>query len=48
MNYTTYPNNLMWAAVPALGAAIALFIMREYDEFSIDGARKKTKISTAA
>lgn len=40
MNFTQYPNNLMWAAVPALGAATALFVMREYDYFTIDGWRK--------
>lgn len=39
MNYTSYPNNLMWAAVPALGAAIALFILRQDDAFSVDGWR---------
>lgn len=40
INYTSYPNNLMWAAVPALGAAVALWIMRHEDHFSIDGIRK--------
>jgi len=40
MNFTQYPNNLMWAAVPALGSAIALFVLREYDHFTIDGWRK--------
>jgi hypothetical protein len=39
MNFTQYPNNLMWAAVPALGAAVALYVMREYDHFTIDGWR---------
>lgn len=42
MNYTNYPNNLMWAAVPAFGAAIALFIMRHDDAYTIDGWRKRT------
>ncbi|GGA31166.1 hypothetical protein [Neptunicoccus cionae] len=37
--WTTYPNNLMWAAVPALGAAIALFILRKEDWLSLDGLR---------
>jgi uncharacterized membrane protein YphA (DoxX/SURF4 family) len=40
INFTQYPNNLMWAAVPALGAAIALFILREHDGFTIDGQRQ--------
>ncbi|MGJ8610764.1 MAG: hypothetical protein ACSHWY_06700 [Octadecabacter sp.] len=43
MTYTNYPNNLMWAAVPALGAAVALFIMRHDDEISVDGFRKRTQ-----
>ncbi len=41
MNYTNYPNNLMWAAVPALGAAVALFIMRHDDAFTVDGWRAR-------
>lgn len=41
INFTQYPNNLMWAAVPALGAAIALFVLREYDQFTIDGWGKQ-------
>jgi len=40
MNYTQYPNNLMWAAVPALGSVIALFLLRDYDRYSIDAWRK--------
>lgn len=39
MEWTKYPNNLMWAAVPALGAAIALFVLRSEDRFSIDAWR---------
>ncbi|MEP2920290.1 hypothetical protein [Sulfitobacter sp.] len=39
MNLTQYPNNLMWAAVPALGCVIALFILRSYDRYTIDGMR---------
>ncbi|WP_375281238.1 hypothetical protein [Pseudooctadecabacter sp.] len=39
MNFTSYPNNLMWAAVPALGAAVALFILRHEDGFSLDALR---------
>lgn len=40
MNFTSYPNNLMWAAVPALGAVVALFILRDYDRFTVDGWRQ--------
>lgn len=40
MNYTQYPNNLMWAAVPALGSVVALYILRNYDYFSVDGWRR--------
>jgi putative oxidoreductase len=43
MNYTSYPNNLMWAAIPALGAAVALFIMRHDDAFSVDGWRNRAQ-----
>jgi len=39
INYTSYPNNLMWAAVPAFGAAVALFIMRQEDAYTIDCLR---------
>lgn len=39
MNLTQYPNNLMWAAVPALGCVIALFLMRSYDRYTVDGMR---------
>lgn len=41
MNWTSYPNNLMWAAVPSLGAAIALFILRHEDRMSVDGWRRQ-------
>ncbi|WP_296419812.1 hypothetical protein [Pseudooctadecabacter sp.] len=41
MNFTSYPNNLMWAAVPALGAALALFILRHDDTLTLDGWRAR-------
>jgi len=41
MNFTQYPNNLMWAAVPALAAVVVLFVLREYDEYTVDGQRAK-------
>ncbi|MEM9332108.1 MAG: hypothetical protein AAGA53_12330 [Pseudomonadota bacterium] len=31
--YTIYPNNLMSTALPALGALIALFLLRDLDNF---------------
>lgn len=37
MKFTHYPSNLLWTAVPTLGAAIALFILREYDIYTVDG-----------
>ncbi len=42
IDYTTYPNQLMWAAVPALGSMIALFLLRADDAFSVDGMRIKS------
>lgn len=39
MNFTQYPNNLMWAAVPALAAVVVLFVLRDLDRFSLDGWR---------
>ena len=39
MNLTQYPNNLMWAAVPALASVVALFILRGYDRYTIDGMK---------
>ncbi len=41
--FTIYPSNLLWSAVPTLGALIALFILREHDQFTIDGWRKNQK-----
>jgi len=37
IKFTHYPSNLLWTAVPTLGAAIALFLLRKYDIYSIDG-----------
>lgn len=33
LNPYTPPNHLFWAAVPTLGAIVALFLMREEDRF---------------
>lgn len=43
MNFTKYPNNLLWTSVPALGAIIALWLMRECDLFTVDGWRRLRK-----
>ena len=37
MKFTQYPHNLLWTAVPTLGAAVVLFILREYDIYTVDG-----------
>ena len=37
INFTQYPSNLLWTAVPTLGAAIVLFVLREYDIYTVDG-----------
>ena len=39
--FTNYPSNLLWSAVPTLGALIALFILREHDTYTVDGLRDK-------
>lgn len=43
LDYTTYPNQLMLAALPTLGALVALFLLRAEDQFSIDGLRRKSQ-----
>ena len=37
MKFTHYPSNLLWTAVPTLGAMLALFYLREYDIYTVDG-----------
>ncbi|MEP3276943.1 MAG: hypothetical protein ABJN26_24185 [Stappiaceae bacterium] len=45
INFTKYPNNLMWAAVAALGALVALFILRKWDNlFSISGVKNRREV----
>lgn len=40
INFTKYPNNLMWTAVATLGALVALFILRNWDNlFSLSRKR---------
>lgn len=42
MNFTRFPNNLLWTSVATLTALIALFLLRNQDNLlSIDGWRKK-------
>ena len=48
MNFTEYPNNLFWAAVPALGAAIVLFILRHEDRYTIDGRRDARHVASVS
>ncbi len=41
INFTQYPNNLMWTAVGTLGALVALYIMRDRDNLlSVSGRNK--------
>lgn len=37
----TYPHLLFFAAIPMLAACIALWLLRRYDDYSIDGMRAK-------
>ncbi len=39
--YTRYPRNLMLTSIPTLGALIALFIMRDFDNFLSFPRRKR-------
>jgi len=43
LNFTKYPNNLLWTSVATLAALIALWILRDLDIFTIDGWRKKQR-----
>lgn len=47
MNYTNYPNNLMLAAVPAFGAVLALWILRDLDTLTVDGMRSRARANAA-
>lgn len=39
--YAKYPNNLMLTSISTLGALVALFLLREFDNFlSLSGSRK--------
>lgn len=47
---TSYPKNLLWAAVPTLGAMVALFLLRRHDNWlSLSGraARRRANPSGA-
>lgn len=42
MNFTKFPSNLLWTSVATLGALIALFILRDWDNlFSVSGRKKQ-------
>lgn len=44
INYTQYPKNLMLTSIPTLGALIALFILRDLDNFlSVSSAKTRSK-----
>jgi uncharacterized membrane protein YphA (DoxX/SURF4 family) len=44
----TYPNLLFFAAIPMLSACIGLWLLREFDTYSIDGCRKPKLLQSAA
>ncbi|MEM1251186.1 MAG: DoxX protein [Cyanobacteria bacterium P01_H01_bin.21] len=52
LNPYTPPNHLFWAAVPTLGAIIALFLMRQDDQLltfsSLSGSRSRKHTNNAA
>lgn len=41
----TYPHLLFFAAIPMLAACITLWLMREFDTFSIDACRKPKPVA---
>ncbi|MGI9352096.1 MAG: hypothetical protein ACR2O3_11075 [Rhizobiaceae bacterium] len=41
--YARYPNNLMLTSIPTLGALIALFLLRDMDNFLSFSGKKKLK-----
>lgn len=45
----TYPNLLFFAAIPMLGACVALWLLRDLDTFTVDGcfAQKRSKTTEA-
>ncbi len=43
-NWTKFPNNLLWTSVVTLGALLALFILRHYDGYTVDGYRKRKNL----
>ncbi len=47
---TSYPKNLLWAAVPTLGAMVALFLLRRHDDWvSLSGrAARRAVVETDA
>ena len=44
INFTKFPNNLLWTSVVTLGALVALFILRNHDNLlSVSAWRKSHK-----
>lgn len=46
--FTNYPANLLWTSVPTLGALVALFLLREHDNWTVDGLRGRKKVKNDA
>nr|WP_218933931.1 hypothetical protein [Rubripirellula lacrimiformis] len=44
----TYPHLLFFAAIPMLSACVALWLLREFDTYTVDGCRKPTVQPTTA
>ena len=43
----TYPHLLFFAAIPMLSACIALWLMRDLDVFTVDGASSAKRVTTS-
>ena len=41
----TYPHLLFFAAIPMLAACFSLWLLRRYDDYSVDGLRKSSQTS---
>ncbi len=37
LNFAKFPNNLLWTSVATLAALVALWILRDLDEYTVDG-----------
>ncbi len=44
INFTKYPSNLLWTSVATLGALVALFILRDFDNlWSVSGRKNRNQ-----